>query len=70
LEVESWVLSGMASAVALGIFGSIVSTFLVAGSLPATVAMIGGIITISYLASLIDAEVAEKINNEVINFIR
>ncbi|ASQ15691.1 colicin-like pore-forming protein [Enterobacter cloacae] len=60
LEVESWVLSGMASAVALGIFGGIVSTFLVAGSLPATVAMIGGIITISYLASLIDAEVAEK----------
>lgn len=70
LEVESWVLSGMASAVALGIFGGIVSTFLVAGSLPATVAMIGGIITISYLASLIDAEVAEKINDEVINFIR
>lgn len=70
LEVESWVLSGMASAVALGIFGGIVSTFLVAGSLPATVAMIGGIITISYLASLIDAEVTEKINDEVINFIR
>ncbi|EFG6538945.1 TPA: colicin-N [Escherichia coli] len=66
LEVESWVLSGVMAGVATAILGSVVSTFLVAGSLPAAIVTIGGLMAIAYLASLIDANIAEKFNNEVI----
>lgn len=66
LEIESWVVGGIAAGVALGLLGSIVSTFLIAGSFPATAAMIIGILVISLLASLIDDKVVDKINNEII----
>lgn len=65
LEVESWVLSGMAAGVAMALFSAIIGTF----TLPAlalTAINILGIMGIGYLASFIDASVAEKINNEVI----
>ncbi|WP_439411821.1 colicin-like pore-forming protein [Enterobacter ludwigii] len=66
LEVESWVLGGITSALALAALSSIVSTFLIAGSLPATVTMIAGTLAIIYVASLIDDAVAEKVNSQLI----
>lgn len=66
LEVESWVLSAIFAGVAIGILGSMLSLFLVTGSITATVLTIIGIISISILASFIDDRVADKINNEVI----
>ncbi|ECG1391235.1 hypothetical protein CFSAN000557_19240 [Salmonella enterica subsp. houtenae str. CFSAN000557] len=68
LEVESWVLSGMASAVALGLFGAILSMLSLSG-LALTAITIAGIMTISYLASKIDGEMSDKINKEVVDFI-
>ncbi|EOM2808276.1 MULTISPECIES: colicin-like pore-forming protein [Serratia] len=65
LEVESWVLSGVATAAALGLLGLILSAVPITG-LPLTALTILGIITISYLSSLIDDKIAEKINNEII----
>ncbi|MGK0735797.1 colicin-like pore-forming protein [Yokenella regensburgei] len=66
LEVESWAVSGIVASLAIGVLGSIVSTFLVAGTLPATATMIAGILLISILASLIDDKVVDKINNDII----
>ncbi|EEQ9877075.1 hypothetical protein GFO96_005370, partial [Escherichia coli] len=60
LEVESWVLSGMAASVAMTLLSAIIGSF----TLPAlalTAINIAGIMGISYLASYIDASVAEKI---------
>jgi len=65
LEVESWVLSGMAAGVALGVFGAILSALPISGLVLTAISIIG-IMTISYLASKIDDKIAEKINNEVI----
>lgn len=66
LEVESWVLSGLTASVAISLFSGVVSTFLVASSLPATALMIAGIMVISYLSSFIDANVVDELNREVI----
>jgi hypothetical protein len=66
LEVESWVLSGITSALALAVLSGIVSTFLIVGSLPATVTMIAGALAIVYVSSLIDDKVAEKVNSQLI----
>lgn len=65
LEVESWVLGGMAAGVALGLFGAILSALPISG-LALTAISIIGIMTISYLASKIDDKMVENINSEVI----
>ncbi|MDQ7098150.1 MULTISPECIES: colicin-like pore-forming protein [unclassified Serratia (in: enterobacteria)] len=65
LEVESWVLSGVATGVAMGLFGAILSMLPVTG-LALTAITIARIMAISYLSSKIDDKIAEKINNEVI----
>lgn len=66
LEVESWVLSGMAAGVALGILGYVAPTVAATIGLPVTAITIGGITGISFLASYIDDKMAQKINNELI----
>lgn len=67
LEVESWVLSGMATGFALSILASL-STFLAAtAGLPVTVVTVLGIIGISLAVSLIDDKLANKINNWLIS---
>lgn len=66
LEVESWVLSGLTASVAISLFSGVVSTFLVASSLPATALMIAGIMVISYLSSFIDANAVDELNREII----
>lgn len=66
LEVESWVISGIAVGVAMGIFGALASYVATTVGLPITALTIAGIIGISYLASLIDDKIVDKINNEII----
>ncbi|MER3383917.1 colicin-like pore-forming protein [Pectobacterium aroidearum] len=66
LEVESWVLSGVAVGVGMGILSATASTIAATVGLPVTAITIVGIIGISYLSSFIDDKMAEKINNELI----
>jgi hypothetical protein len=66
LEVESWVLSGMASGIALGILAYVAPVVATTFGLPVTAVTILGIIGITLAASLIDDKLADKINNEVI----
>lgn len=66
LEVESWVLSGMAASIALGMLASLVSTHLLASYFITTAVTIIGIMLISYLSSWIDDKLADEINNKVI----
>nr|WP_322874501.1 colicin-like pore-forming protein [Erwinia billingiae] len=71
LEVESWVLSGMAASVAMALLGALLSFISLFGVTATTLTILSimGIIGISVLASEIDAKVAEKINNEVIHMV-
>lgn len=66
LEVESWVLSGLATGFALSILASLATFLASSAGLPVTAVMILGIIAISLAASLIDDTLVDKINNEVI----
>ncbi|HAK1939148.1 TPA: hypothetical protein H1Q11_005231 [Salmonella enterica] len=70
LEVESWVLSGVAVGVAMGILGYVAPVVAATVGLPVTAITIAGIIGISYLASFIDDKKADKINNEIIEIIK
>ena len=68
LEVESWILSGMAASIAI----SLLCAFIGFVTLPGTVATaltIFVIIGVSILASYINAGVAEKLNNELLRLI-
>lgn len=65
LEVESWVISGLAASLALGLFAAILSLLPISG-LPLAAITIVGIITVGFLASKIDDKVVDKINNEII----
>lgn len=67
LEVESWVLSGMASAVALGLFSATVGAALLSLSVPAVAVGIAGILFAAVVGSLIDDKFAEYLNNEIIH---
>lgn len=64
-EVESWALSGMFAGVAMGVFGAALGALPISG-LALTAITITGILTISYLASKIDDNIVNKINNEII----
>lgn len=66
LEIEAWVLSGMATGIALGILATIAPYVAATISLPLTALTIVGIIGISLAASLIDDKLVEKINNELV----
>jgi len=65
LEVESWVLSGIVSGVVLGLFACIASYFTSTIFLP-TAIMILGILTASWVSSLINDKTADKINQLLI----
>lgn len=66
LEIESWVLSGIASAVALGLFSSIVGSALLAVGTPAIVVGMMGIFVAAVVGVLIDDKFVEALNNEII----
>lgn len=66
LELEAMVLSGYAIGIAMGVFSSILLTIASVLSLPAASAIIGAIILTSIVTSFIDAELADKINKNLI----
>ncbi|QST30929.1 hypothetical protein JRC42_24080 (plasmid) [Escherichia albertii] len=66
LEVESWVLSGVAVGVAMGILADVAPAVAASVNLPVIAIIILGIITIAVIASFIDDNFADKVNNELI----
>ncbi|MCG5372188.1 colicin-like pore-forming protein [Providencia rettgeri] len=69
LEVEAMILSGYTASLALSITFSVISTIatiLSLGALPVALASIAAIILISYMSSLIDADLVDKINKTLI----
>lgn len=66
LEVESWVLGGIAASVALGIFSATLGAALLAAGIPAVTVGIMGIIVAGTVAALIDDKAVDFLNNEVI----
>lgn len=62
-------LSGMAASVAMALLGGVLSLFSPVG-VPITAVTIVLIMLISILASKIDAEMAERINNQVIKMVK
>ncbi|EDK0678907.1 colicin-N [Salmonella enterica] len=68
LEVESWVVSGVASGIAIGLLGAILSFIPISG-IAVTALSVIGIMIISYLASFIDANKVKEINNYVSSLI-
>lgn len=65
-EVESWVLSGIAGSVALGIFSATLGAMLMWAGIPAIAVGLLGIIMASLIGSLIDDKFIDKLNNEII----
>ncbi|ENU7403895.1 TPA: colicin-like pore-forming protein [Salmonella enterica subsp. enterica serovar Muenchen] len=66
LEVESWVLSGIAYSVVLSIFSATLGTALLSFGLPVTAVGIMGIIIAGVIGAVIDDKFADEINNEII----
>lgn len=66
LEVESWVLSGVAVGVAIGILADIAPVIALTFSLPVSAVTIVGIIGIGFISSKLDDKFADWINNELI----
>lgn len=66
LEVESWVLSGIASAVALGIFSATLGVYALSLGAPAIVVGIAGILLAAAVGALIDDKFADALNNGII----
>lgn len=65
-EVESWVVSGLASAVALGVFSAVLGSMAVWAGIPATAAAILAIILAGLVGSLIDDNFINRLNNEIV----
>ncbi|NIY48163.1 colicin immunity protein [Cedecea colo] len=66
LEVESWVLSGLAAGLAMGILATIAPIIATTVGLPVSAIVIMGIIAISIVASFIDDKLVDRINNELV----
>ncbi|WP_249826448.1 colicin-like pore-forming protein [Escherichia coli] len=65
-EVESWVISGIASAVALSFFSAIFGTFAMLGVFSTSLAGILAVILAGLVGALIDDNFVDKLNNEII----
>lgn len=65
-EVESWVISGIASAVALSFFSAIFGTFAMLGVFSTSLAGILAVILAGLVGALIDDDFVDKLNNEII----
>lgn len=67
LEVESWVLAGIAGSVALSLFSAIIATFTLSLPVTATVLTVAGLMLIAYLSSLIDDKATAAFNSYLIS---
>ncbi len=66
LEIESWVLSGIASAVALSFFSVTVGSLFITAGVSVTAVGLMGIIFAGFIGALIDDDFVDKLNNEII----
>lgn len=66
LEVESWVLSGLAASFALGILTSLIALVSLYFPISSVALTIFGIILLGIAATFIDADLVDEINNELI----
>ncbi|EEV8855586.1 pore-forming bacteriocin colicin R [Escherichia coli] len=66
LEIESWVLSGIASAVALSFFSVAVGSLFITAGVSVTAVGLMGIIFAGFIGALIDDDFVDKLNNEII----
>lgn len=67
LEVESWVVGGIAARVALGLFSAILGSFMITLGAPVIAVELSGIIVAASIAAWIsDDKVLDRLNNEVI----
>ena len=65
-EIESWVLSGIASAVALSFFSVAVGSLFITAGVSVTAVGLMGIIFAGFIGALIDDDFVDKLNNEII----
>lgn len=65
-EVELWVIGGLASSVALGIFSAVLGAMAISTGIPVVAAGLLAIILAGLIGSLIDDKIIDKINNEII----
>ncbi|MGK3130510.1 colicin-like pore-forming protein [Pantoea sp. C8B4] len=66
LEVESWVISGVAASIALGIFSATLAQLGLIVGIPITAIALFGILIAAFISSLIDDALIQKLNNEII----
>lgn len=66
LEVESWVLSGIASTVALGIFSATLGAYALSLGAPAVAVGIAGILLAATVGAFINDKFADTLNNAII----
>ncbi|MWO01094.1 hypothetical protein GQN19_26720, partial [Escherichia coli] len=66
LEVESWVLSGIASTVALGIFSATLGAYALSLGAPAVAVGIVGILLAATVGAFINDKFADTLNNAII----
>ncbi|EAM2342988.1 colicin-N, partial [Salmonella enterica] len=66
LEVESWIVGGVAGSIAMSIFSATLGMALLTIGVPAVAVGIGGIIVAVTVAAMIDEKIVERLNNEVI----
>ncbi len=64
LEVESWVISGMASAVALSLFSLTLGSALIAFGLSATVVGFVGVVIAGAIGAFIDDKFVDELNHK------
>lgn len=65
-EVESWVISGIASSVALSFFSVAVGSLFITAGVSVTAVGLMGIIFAGFIGALIDDDFVDKLNNEII----
>ncbi|HCB8875161.1 TPA: colicin-B, partial [Escherichia coli] len=66
LEVESWVISGMASAVALSLFSLTLGSALIAFGLSSTVVGFVGVVIAGAIGAFIDDKFVDELNHKII----
>jgi len=69
-EVESWVIGGIASSVAISIFSATLGALLIAAGVSAAVVGILGIVTAGLIGALVDDSFIVKLNNGIIGAVR
>ncbi len=66
MEVETWIVSGIVSSVALGVFSATLGAALISLGAPAVVIGLMGIVIAGVLGALIDENLVDRLNNDIV----